>query len=159
MLAKWVNRIPRDWLVTMYKIMPSKRFKDWVVRRSQVSFLVAVLGVFTNEQGEVLLLRHSYRDTEPWGIPGGWMEQEQPEEGLIREVKEETGLDVHIHRLERAIRRSNPNCIDLIFSGTVEEGTFLPSTEITKIMFCKVGEWPSGMPRSQQFIITALLQK
>ncbi|MFD1888118.1 NUDIX hydrolase [Paenibacillus wenxiniae] len=157
MFAKWINRIPRDWLVWMYKHMSLNRFKNWIVRRSQQSFLVAVLGVFTNDKGEVLLLRHSYREQEPWGIPGGWMEQEQPEEGLLREVKEETGLDVQIERLERAIRRSDPNCVDLIFKGTVQEGTFLPSSEISEMMYCKVGEWPAGLPRSQQLIISAIL--
>ncbi|WP_458118891.1 NUDIX hydrolase [Paenibacillus sp. Z6-24] len=157
MLAKWINRIPRDWLVWMYKHMPLERVKNWAVRRSQHSFLVAVLGVFTNEKGEVLLLRHSYREQEPWGIPGGWMELEQPEQGLQREIREETGLEVHIDRLERAIQRSDPNCVDLIFSGEVRAGTFVASSEITEIIYCQAGDWPEGLPQSQQWIIQGIL--
>ncbi|WP_227871743.1 NUDIX hydrolase [Paenibacillus bovis] len=157
--AKWINRIPRDWLVWMYRHMPLNRFKNWAVRRSQHHFLVAVLGVFTNEKGEVLLLRHSYREQEPWGIPGGWMELEQPEHGLKREIREETGLEVHIDRLEKAIQRSDPNCVDLIFSGEVRAGTFVASSEITDIMYCRAGDWPKGLPRSQQLIIQGILDR
>lgn len=40
-------------------------FKNWVVYRSQHKFLVAVLGVITNEERQVLLLKHVYRD-QPW---------------------------------------------------------------------------------------------
>lgn len=69
MLSKLINLVPRDWLVYMYIHMPFKRFKDWVVYRAQSKFLVAVLGVITNEKGQVLLLKHVYR-SEPWGIPG-----------------------------------------------------------------------------------------
>ncbi|MEK3910270.1 NUDIX domain-containing protein [Paenibacillus sp. FSL H7-0331] len=55
--------------------------------RAQNKFLVTVLGIITNETGQVLLLRHVYR-TEPWGVPGGWMELEKPEVALEREISE-----------------------------------------------------------------------
>ncbi|MGF9641836.1 NUDIX hydrolase [Paenibacillus sp. MABNS29] len=98
MLAKLVNKIPRDWLVFMYKHTPFTRLKNALVYRAQHKFLIAVLGIFTNDAGEVLLLKHVYRK-QPWGIPGGWMELEQPEIALQREVREETGLEVEITSL------------------------------------------------------------
>lgn len=78
------------------------------VYRAQHKFLVAVLGIFTNDAGEVLLLKHVYRK-QPWGIPGGWMELEQPEAALRREVREETGLEVQITSLARARFGQTPN--------------------------------------------------
>jgi 8-oxo-dGTP diphosphatase len=44
--------------------------------------------------GKTLLLKH--RKVEKWLCPGGHIEpNETPDEALLREVKEETGLDVH----------------------------------------------------------------
>lgn len=52
-----------------------------------------------NEQGKVLVLRRSktakYRPHE-WDLPGGVLGlDEEPIEGVVREVKEETGLQVN----------------------------------------------------------------
>lgn len=79
MFSKLINLIPRDWLVTMYKHMPFTGLKNWIVYRAQHKFLVAVLGIITNDKGQILLLKHEYREEQPWGIPGGWMELESPE--------------------------------------------------------------------------------
>ncbi len=52
---------------------------------------------------KILLLKHTYRDKYPWGIPSGWLKRgEQPMEALQREIKEETGMVV-----ENAIRYGN----------------------------------------------------
>jgi 8-oxo-dGTP pyrophosphatase MutT (NUDIX family) len=49
--------------------------------------------IIENPRGEILLQYRS--DTRKWGLPGGSMELgESLEETAIREVKEETGLDV-----------------------------------------------------------------
>lgn len=157
MLAKLVNKIPRDWLVFMYKHTPFTRLKNALVYRAKHKFLIAVLGIFTNEAGEVLLLKHVYRK-QPWGIPGGWMELEQPEIALRREVREETGLEVEITSLAQAQFGQLPNRVDLIFTGRVIPGTFRPSAEISDICYCRVGEWPEGLPTHQKKLIQKLLK-
>ena len=49
-----------------------------------------------NGNEEILLQRRS-KEKEEWGFPGGAMEiGESAQEALIREVKEETGLDVKV---------------------------------------------------------------
>ncbi len=56
----------------------------WVTREGQA---LTPMG----EGGEVLFVEHPERG---WEIPGGHLEQDEtPEEALIREVREETGLD------------------------------------------------------------------
>lgn len=77
-----------------------KDYIRWI--RSKVGqekvILVFAGGCIFNDKGEVLLQRRG--DFGKWGFPGGAVELgETPEQAAIREVKEETGLDVEINRL------------------------------------------------------------
>ena len=52
-------------------------------------------GIVINEEGKVLLINH--KKLGVWLYPGGHVEpHETPDETVIREIKEETGLDVEI---------------------------------------------------------------
>lgn len=54
--------------------------------------------LITNDKGEILILQRSKTDDvlpEYWDIPGGTLEDgEDPAIGAIREVKEESGIDI-----------------------------------------------------------------
>src|SRR5258708_35971612 len=55
--------------------------------------MAGVAAFICNDQGEVLLQRRT--DNNQWGLPGGAMEPgEEPADAVIREVWEETGLEV-----------------------------------------------------------------
>ncbi|WP_435243521.1 NUDIX domain-containing protein [Streptomyces cucumeris] len=59
------------------------------------SLVVAASAVITDEAGCILLQRR--RDNDLWALPGGGMEMSDSLPGTaVREVKEETGLDVEI---------------------------------------------------------------
>lgn len=59
------------------------------------SLVVAASAAVTDEEGRVLLQRRA--DNGLWALPGGGMEPtESLPEAAVREVKEETGLDVEI---------------------------------------------------------------
>jgi mutator protein MutT len=55
--------------------------------------------IIRNDKGEILLLRRSITDTfhpDCWSLPGGKIEKDEaPELAVVREVKEETNLDVN----------------------------------------------------------------
>jgi ADP-ribose pyrophosphatase YjhB (NUDIX family) len=56
-------------------------------------FLPGARAIILNEQGEILLQLRT--DMNLWGLPAGCVELEESfREGMIREVKEETGLDI-----------------------------------------------------------------
>ncbi len=57
--------------------------------------LNAACVVIPNDKNEILLQKRS--DNLKWGLPGGLLELDEPiAQGAIREVKEETALDVRI---------------------------------------------------------------
>lgn len=60
---------------------------------------LAALAAIFNEAGEVLLVRLSYEQRQ-WTLPGGHIEPgEAPDVAVVREVREETGLDVEVESL------------------------------------------------------------
>ena len=54
--------------------------------------------IISNDQGEILILQRSKKNDvlpEYWDVPGGTLgDGENPEVGAIREVKEESGIDI-----------------------------------------------------------------
>lgn len=58
---------------------------------------ISAKGILINSASQILLMRNERGD---WELPGGRLEpNEQLEETLIREMKEETNLDVTVNRL------------------------------------------------------------
>ncbi|MBE5787978.1 MAG: NUDIX domain-containing protein [Clostridiales bacterium] len=77
-----------------------KNYIKWIRGKAGHEKIILVFagGCIFNERGEVLLQRRG--DSGKWGFPGGAIELgETPEMAAIREVKEETGLDVNVGRL------------------------------------------------------------
>ena len=66
-------------------------------------FMVGVCGVVYDNEGRILLLQHRFWQKGSWGLPSGYLERgESLQDGIRREVKEETGLDISVQRLLRS---------------------------------------------------------
>ena len=62
-------------------------------------FNIRITGILI-ENNKILLVKQKLSDKRNWSLPGGRLERgETLSQGLIREMKEETGLDVEIVRM------------------------------------------------------------
>ena len=98
---------------------------------------VSVTGVITDDRGRALLIQR--RDNHHWEPPGGVLELDETiHDGLRREIREETGLDVEPIALSGVYKNMNRAIIALVFrckitggqlSKTEETDTFRWATE------------------------------
>ncbi|MFJ2632658.1 NUDIX domain-containing protein [Streptomyces sp. NPDC087422] len=132
------------------------------------SLVVAASAVVTDEQGRILLQRR--RDNGLWALPGGGMEMTDSLPGTaVREVKEETGLDVEITGLvgtytdprhviaytDGEVRRQFNVC----FTARVTGGELAVSDESTEVRFVAAGEVDElPMHHTQRFRIAHYLE-
>ena len=83
--------------------------------RVQSHYTIGVAAVIINEGGQVLLVEHAYHPQFPWGLPGGWIqEDEEPATAILRELSEELQLDARVVRVIHTAKTVR-NHIDLAF--------------------------------------------
>ena len=94
----------------------------------QARHSVSVTGVVTDDEGRALLVRR--RDNHHWEPPGGVLELgESIQDGLRREVREETGLDIEPVALTGVYKNMNRGIIALVFRCKVTGGQLNTSDE------------------------------
>lgn len=105
-------------------------------------FRVAVAALVFDEQGRILLFKHTYRKLA-WGIPVGGLEYgEQPEQGVIREFFEESGMTIEIERLLLADSSKYDQHINLVFLCKIIHGEFKESYEVSECKYFNVDNLP-----------------
>ena len=89
---------------------------------------VSVTGIVTDDRGRALLIRR--RDNHHWEPPGGVLELgETIEDGLRREVGEETGLDVEPGPLTGIYKNMARGIIALVFRCKITGGQLATNDE------------------------------
>ncbi len=110
-LLKIIEPLSSDEIIELSKIIGYPVFTRMcmgVLRHRFVLLQDGAAVIIVNNQGEILL--QSRADRNKWGIPGGCQELgETFEEVAIREVKEETNLDVNPEDLELLAIVSGPS--------------------------------------------------
>ena len=91
---------------------------------------VSVSGVVIDGHGRALLIQR--RDNQHWEPPGGVLElTESIEDGLRREVREETGLDVEPDTLSGIYKNMSRGIVALVFRCKVTGGQLATNDEVT----------------------------
>ncbi|MFH9131822.1 NUDIX hydrolase [Streptomyces griseoaurantiacus] len=107
-------------------------------------FVVGVTGVVRDEEGRVLMLRHRmWSPSRPWGMPSGFARRgEDFRATVVREVKEETGLDVAAGRLVM-LNSGLRHRLEVAYEARLLGGELrLDPTEILEARWCPPDELP-----------------
>lgn len=106
-----------------------------IMRLFQDQFLIGVTGVIFNEKDEILLFKHTYRQTS-WSLPGGYSKsKEHPFETLEREIMEESGLVVSADEQLNIRTDRQTSRLDVTVVGKHIGGEFKPSNEVSEFGF------------------------
>ncbi|WP_285734544.1 NUDIX domain-containing protein [Nocardiopsis sp. ATB16-24] len=93
---------------------------------------VSVAGAVIREDGRMLVIKR--RDNGNWEPPGGVLElDETPEEGVVREVLEETGIQVEVERLTGVYKNMTRGIVALVFRCKPSVGKEHPTSEATAV--------------------------
>jgi 8-oxo-dGTP diphosphatase len=131
-----------------------------VLRLVNHQFMVGIAAVILDEQGRVLLFKHTYRPEMPWGLPGGWLKRgEEPSAAVEREVYEESKMRVQVFGPLRVRNLNLPGSLDIVFSGCYLSGSFVPSAEVCDGAFFPVGEFPPLYPSTMNVVEQALIEQ
>ena len=125
---------------------------------SHPRFAVTAGAIVTDGSGRVLLLKHRFRPGSGWGMPGGFLEEEeQPEEAVRRELREEIGLEVEQLTLVLTRTFKTPRQVEIVFRcqavGNPEQLNF----EIEKAAWFAPDELPEELSRDQRELIRQAL--
>ncbi len=101
---------------------------------------VAAGMLLTDERGRVLLVRRAWNPQQGrWALPAGFVDfDEDPAETAIREVAEETGLQVEVTGLLDVVSgREHPRGANLVlvYRGRVVGGTLAPADDAAEVAF------------------------
>jgi len=100
-----------------------------------------VLVLAINEYNEVVLLKQEYVSKTNWGLIAGFItEGENAEETVVREVKEETGLNVKSFQYISSFHQSSRNLLMLGYLAFVEKSEFIKSCEVDQISWFSIND-------------------
>jgi ADP-ribose pyrophosphatase YjhB (NUDIX family) len=92
----------------------------FLIRRLSPDFHVGAMCVVRRRDGAVLLLRNSYRPG--WGLPGGMLRRgEAVVDAVLREVREEVGLEVAVDGPPRVVVDAPARRVDVLFTAHLRD--------------------------------------
>jgi len=106
--------------------------------------------VLIEKDGNLLLLQRSYQPWKgSWNLPAGYVEvDETPEQAAVREVREETGLEVEISQLLNTYFFDDDprgNGLLVLYRGVVVGGQLNGSGESTAHGYFSAGSLPEDL--------------
>ena len=118
---------------------------------------VSVTGVVVRPDGLILAIKRA--DDGRWVPPGGVLElDESPQDGVVREIYEETGIKVHPIRLTGVYKNMRLGVVSLAFRCEVIGGEIHTSSESTRVEWISVSDAVTSMPEARAVRVTDALR-
>lgn len=142
-------------LVWMWRRL--RPFQWRILRLLNATFMIGVSGVIRNDQGQVLLLKHRlWSSAGDWGVPTGYAKRsERLEDTVVREIREETGLEVRAGELIR-LRSGFRFRIEVAYEAEIVGGTLkLDPFEIVDAKWFDPSDLPAGTRHAHRTLIAS----
>jgi ADP-ribose pyrophosphatase YjhB (NUDIX family) len=121
-------------------------------------FNLGAFAIIIDEDERVLLCHRI--DYDLWNLPGGGVEDnESPWEAVVREVKEEVGLDVKAEKILGVYNKPERNNLVFSFLCKTIGGNVTLTDEADKIEFFSLNEIPINIPEKQRERIVDYFQE
>ena len=145
-------------LLRIWKQLPLF-LKVWTSRLLRPKYMVAVAAIIFDDKGSILLGKHTYRKKYPWGMLAGNLEYgEDPEVAIVRELYEETGFEIEVKRLLKAVSAREDHHISLIYLCTILDGSFAPTPEISSVQYFSTNNLPDMLHTEKTLILQIVTQ-
>ena len=139
-------------LLHIWRILPF-RVQLILSRMIRPLFQVFAAAVIFNQDKNIFLVKSTYQRFHPWGLPGGSLEYgEPPEQAVIREVWEETSLNVCIEKF-LLVSSWMPDRVGLYYLCRIKDGVFHPSDEVSEFEYFSVDNLPDVRPIDRDIIL------
>ncbi|ROP40275.1 NUDIX hydrolase [Saccharothrix texasensis] len=120
-------------------------------------YSVSVAGIVVNGSGQVLAIRR--RDNGHWEPPGGVLEMAETfEEGVRREVYEETGLSVQVDRLTGVYKNMQRGIVALVYRCTPLNEPIPATAEAAEVRWMTLHEVREAMSPAYAVRVTDALE-
>ena len=118
---------------------------------------VSVTGVVIRADGRVLMTQRA--DDGRWVPPGGILElHETPQQGVVREVREETGIDIRPEQLTGVYKNMLLGVVSLAFRCTPLTDHPHTSTEVQAVAWLTTQEAIAAAPQARAIRIRDALR-
>lgn len=137
----------------MVQLRPVRKLMVWAILIVVPRHRMGVEVVLFNEQRQILLLKHVFHPEIPWGIPGGWLDRhEDPAEGALRELREETGLTAVLGPVILIKREKQQSHLGLAYLAYDAQGSITLSNEIIEAAWTDLDKLPMLMSFTQEAV-------
>jgi len=123
------------------------------------------MAIILQRQGDLLLVKRKYEPCAGmWSLPAGFVEMgESPEHCAVREVKEETNLDIFLDGLfgvYPAMDDPRSQVVVVVYRGRIKDGEVRPGDDAIEAQFFGLERLPKDIAfDSHRKVIAALRQE
>lgn len=124
------------------KVNTESNFITESSNKEEKKIMVVGLVIIFNNEGNILVVRRSSNTNwcpNCWAVVGGKIEKgESPDEGMVREVREETGIKLSKYKLKKLIK--DKNIIEYLYIGKVDNDFVELNNEHTEYKWATIEE-------------------